>query len=339
MTRTLRVIDIDGVIFDFVGHFYEYWGIVPDSYPEHWDAMAEVWKAGRDSSLLFQGAVTQMLASTTSPSPGLPAPSPFVVNEIPSWVEDGDEVVFLTNRNQHTSGPTMELVRNITGVEFPTVHHTKNKRSALSMMLKEQEFDRVFVYEDSPGNLERYSILATKYSGMWVMKVAHLYNTEAPYDFILNGLYHQAGVHNVELERWRMHLAKAASRKAEPDALQNKAVALRDNNAKPPVHLLGHFRQGLEALAHHAYQGQQKYPNKGDKPNWMLGGKPDAEYLGAAMRHLLKMQGGEWYDEELGTSHAAAVMWNMAALTVCNHPDDPHVQDGWEMPSSWPVGG
>jgi hypothetical protein len=60
-------------------------------------------------------------------------------------------------------------------------------------------------------------------------------------------------------------------------------------------------------------------------PNWLLGGKPDVEYLDAAMRHLEQLTLGHVYDDETHTLHAAAVLWNMAALITCNYPGLPKV--------------
>ena len=102
-------------------------------------------------------------------------------------------------------------------------------------------------------------------------------------------------------------------------------TAKRDNSSKPPVDKVLLFKRGLEMLATHMAAGEAKYPNDSEtgQPNWMLGGKPDEEYLGAATRHLMKLRSGEFYDEEMGTPHGAAIVWNILAMLTLNYADHP----------------
>lgn len=93
--------------------------------------------------------------------------------------------------------------------------------------------------------------------------------------------------------------------------------ALRNNEGKAELAELLHF--DLRWLADHMAAGRRKYPDtEQGTPNWKLGGKPDAEYLNAAVRHLSALVNGEEFDAELKTHHAAAVAWNMHALLTCN---------------------
>lgn len=103
-------------------------------------------------------------------------------------------------------------------------------------------------------------------------------------------------------------------------------VAARDNAAKPPLatELLWF---DLDWIAAHAARGRVKYPDVDGKPNWTLGGKPDAEYLDAAMRHLTAMVRGQEYDRESGTHHAAAVVMNMLMMLTCNYAGRPRSVD------------
>lgn len=95
------------------------------------------------------------------------------------------------------------------------------------------------------------------------------------------------------------------------------SLALRDNAGKAPlVTELAWFN--WDYLADHCAAGRLKYPDVDGKPNWTLGGKPDAEYLNAAGRHLQALGRGEEIDPETGTHHAAAVQWNMGALLTMN---------------------
>lgn len=106
--------------------------------------------------------------------------------------------------------------------------------------------------------------------------------------------------------------------------------AARHNANKAKLSQVMWFSPALAALAAHAEAGRRKYPDTQDPndpqrliPNWYLGGKPDQEYIDAALRHLAALATGHLYDEETGTLHAAAVMWNMAALITCNYPGLP----------------
>jgi hypothetical protein len=113
-------------------------------------------------------------------------------------------------------------------------------------------------------------------------------------------------------------------------------TAARHNANKPRLSQVLWFGPALAALAAHAEAGRLKYPDVPNDgrytPNWLLGGKPDEEYLDAAMRHLEQLTLGHVYDDETHTMHAAAVMWNMAALITCNYPGlpkvDPTPEDG-----------
>lgn len=105
-------------------------------------------------------------------------------------------------------------------------------------------------------------------------------------------------------------------------------TAARFNEGKPEMSQVLWFGPALAALAAHAEAGRAKYPDAVNDdgqlvPNWTLAGKPDTEYIDAAVRHLVKLTQGELYDEETGTLHAAAVLWNMAALITCNYPGVP----------------
>ncbi len=94
--------------------------------------------------------------------------------------------------------------------------------------------------------------------------------------------------------------------------------ALRDNYGKSELSQLLHFLPALQELADHCSAGRLKYPDTDGVPNWLLGGKPESEYLDAAMRHLAAIVQGDVFDGELGTTHAAAVIWNLCVYVTCN---------------------
>lgn len=102
--------------------------------------------------------------------------------------------------------------------------------------------------------------------------------------------------------------------------------AARDNDGKPPLAQVLWFKRGLEQLAWHMERGREKYPDVDGVPNFVLGGKPDAEYTDAAMRHLAAFIGGAEIDPETGTEHLSAAVWNLLALQTLNREDD------WEPP-------
>lgn len=95
--------------------------------------------------------------------------------------------------------------------------------------------------------------------------------------------------------------------------------ALRYNEGKAELAEILQFDNALEALAKVMSQGGVKYEHR----NWLKGGKPDAEYLNSAMRHLLSFEQGEFYDQDTGCAHIAHVAWNMLALLRLNHHDAP----------------
>jgi len=96
-------------------------------------------------------------------------------------------------------------------------------------------------------------------------------------------------------------------------------TAKRETKGKANLAQLLLFLPALQELAAHCDAGRAKYPDsEPGVPNWTLGGKPDEEYLNAALRHLGCIINGEEYDAELGTTHAAAVLWNLCAYVTCN---------------------
>ena len=74
--------------------------------------------------------------------------------------------------------------------------------------------------------------------------------------------------------------------------------AARHNEGKPELSQLLHFKEGLEALAEHCTVGRSKYPDVDGVPNWILGGKPDQEYLDAAVRRCSSVEYAHPYDGE-----------------------------------------
>lgn len=86
--------------------------------------------------------------------------------------------------------------------------------------------------------------------------------------------------------------------------------ALRFNEGKPELSYVLSMPRALVALSWVFARGAVKYA----RGQWKAGGKPDEEYIDSAMRHLLALANGERFDPDLGTMHAAQVMWNMGAL-------------------------
>lgn len=91
-------------------------------------------------------------------------------------------------------------------------------------------------------------------------------------------------------------------------------TAARMNGGKPQMDFLLDFPIFAEALCRVMELGAEKY----DRDNWKLGGKPDSEYLGAAIRHLMAHKSGELYADDSGCLHLAHAAWNLMALIELN---------------------
>ena len=92
-------------------------------------------------------------------------------------------------------------------------------------------------------------------------------------------------------------------------------TAKRDNSNKATLGMVLEFGSGLEKLAMVMKQGATKYEPR----NWLLGGKPDSEYLDAALRHMEKFVNEGFYDEDIGTAHLANAAWNLLAVMRLNY--------------------
>lgn len=94
--------------------------------------------------------------------------------------------------------------------------------------------------------------------------------------------------------------------------------AARDNAGKAPMDFILDFPIAMEALARVMEVGAVKY----ERDNWKKGGKPDAEYFGAAMRHLFAAKNaknaGEDVASDTGCLHAAHAVWNLLAYIELN---------------------
>jgi hypothetical protein len=100
--------------------------------------------------------------------------------------------------------------------------------------------------------------------------------------------------------------------------------AKRDNSKKPKLGYILQFPRALEMLARVMEYGGAKY---GDC-NWQLGGKPDGEYIDAALRHYTASAKG-FHDPESKCSHLGHVLWNILALIEMNYPDMPPTDEGF----------
>lgn len=93
-------------------------------------------------------------------------------------------------------------------------------------------------------------------------------------------------------------------------------MATRYNQGKPDLSYLFDFAHSLECLVRVCEQGAIKY----ERGNWKQGGKPDSEYLGSALRHLMAFaNNSEVYDQDIGTVHVANAVWNLLALIELNY--------------------
>lgn len=122
-----------------------------------------------------------------------------------------------------------------------------------------------------------------------------------------------------------MNLSTHSASQAFVDSV-TPPVAARYNQGKPDMSYLLGVRKGLEALVRVFEQGAVKYA----RGNWQKGGKPDTEYIGSAARHILLME-EEFYDSDIGTIHAANVIWNMLVYIQLNHADAPGVDPAFDQ--------
>ncbi len=106
-----------------------------------------------------------------------------------------------------------------------------------------------------------------------------------------------------------------------------KRKALRFNEGKSEIHYILFYKRVLEAFAKVQSQGAVKY----GYGNWMQGGKPDAEYWDAGMRHMIQHfaatkglidpKTGEptsFYDKDIGVLVIAQAIWNFFQLIELN---------------------
>lgn len=90
--------------------------------------------------------------------------------------------------------------------------------------------------------------------------------------------------------------------------------AARMNTGKPEMDFVLDFPIAVEAICRVMELGAVKYA----RDNWKLGGKPDSEYLGAALRHLFAHRSGDLVAEDSGCLHVAHAAWNLLALMELN---------------------
>jgi len=117
-------------------------------------------------------------------------------------------------------------------------------------------------------------------------------------------------------------------------AQENRAeVAERFNKGKPELWYWLLFPHTAEGVARVLEFGATKYKEL----NWTKGGKPDKEYLSAAMRHVMKHMRSmisrnpeDMYDEESGCLHLSHAVWNLCALIDLNLQNTP-VKNGREV--------
>jgi hypothetical protein len=105
------------------------------------------------------------------------------------------------------------------------------------------------------------------------------------------------------------------------------------NQGKPMLSFILDFPKALTAFARVKEVGAIKY----DFDNWKRGGKPDREYIDAALRHMLAFKGGEHFADDSGCHHLAHATWNLFALLELNvdKVEDPKAFKGacdyWQM--------
>ena len=103
--------------------------------------------------------------------------------------------------------------------------------------------------------------------------------------------------------------------------------ALRFNEGKPELGRLLEFGSALDKLVKVMEQGAVKYADG----NWLLGGKPDREYIDSALRHMQAFSSGEDFDPDIGTHHLAHAAWNLLALLRLNLDFEPSLDPEFDQ--------
>lgn len=94
----------------------------------------------------------------------------------------------------------------------------------------------------------------------------------------------------------------------------------RYNQGKPMLSFVLQFPTAVEAFSRVKEIGAIKYA----RDNWRKGGKPDHEYLDAALRHIMAYMDGEVFAEDTGCTHLGHAMWNIMALQELNNKGVTH---------------
>lgn len=90
--------------------------------------------------------------------------------------------------------------------------------------------------------------------------------------------------------------------------------ASRMNEGKPLLSFILDFPKAVLGFCRVKEIGAIKY----DFDNWKQGGKPDREYLDAALRHMMSYKGGEAFADDTGCHHLSHAAWNLFALLELN---------------------
>jgi len=85
---------------------------------------------------------------------------------------------------------------------------------------------------------------------------------------------------------------------------------IKDNEGKPPMHLIAKMYPALAEVAKLSEFGNTKYM----PDSWVTANIPESEWMSALMRHTMQAASGEVKDPEHGLDHLAAVAWNALAM-------------------------
>jgi len=103
--------------------------------------------------------------------------------------------------------------------------------------------------------------------------------------------------------------------------------ALRFNDDKIQLSRIREFGSAIRKVVSVMQQGAIKY----EDGNWLLGGKPDKEYLDSLDRHVQLFTEGEIYDKDSGNHHMAHAAWNCLALLRLNADDLPEIDPEFDQ--------
>lgn len=293
--------DIDGCLYDFVGHWGAWVGVGSAVRADRW----EFYKDHGYTTSEFRGQLERMGPAMWDYSPYWGYQDGAI--EVLATAPRGDVEDWIVTARVEPEGAAAKRYRRRARwlLRSTAKFHFTGGETSKAAWCVDAGFDpdRTLVVEDSPAEIDAY--LRAGFLNVYVPDHNYCRGlgtlTADTVEWLATGT-----ASDIEVEGW-----------STPEPVP--VVAARANSGKPSMHYPLTFRKALEALSRVFEQGAVKY----EPYNYLKGGKPDQEYLDSALRHLAALVDGEAYDAETGCRHEAHAVWNLMAYTHLNHGDEP----------------